>query len=360
MSSRSLPAAWFLVALTACYGPPDMPLKEALPHPEAAELQFQAVDAGTGAALEDSALTVRYLVRSPITLNDAKVEKVPSIEPYEIREVIQQDALVLEVRLEAPSYHALDTVLTVARGASAGPLTMRMSRRLDLASSDGPTTPEREPVAPPVSRPAPNGGRGTLPPTPTGPDRTALLAGNRAFATGNWLEATEAYARMPLPDSPDSNYGRQYQQALLKRGVAHMNRGEYAAALEVLESAASYGTPGFQTFLRLASAQCAVGRADEGRGTLAQLERTLNRRSRNEQLLVGALIQYERGMCSAGEFDRAETTRERVRTGSAAIQDLQGFIDFGERIEPVPDAVASAVEDARDRIETIRRRMTGN
>ncbi len=359
MSSRSLPTVSVLVALTACYGPPDMPVREVLPHPEAAELQFQAVDAGTGSALEDPEMTVRYLVRSPITLDDAKVEKVRSIEPYDIREVIQQDALVLEVRLEAPSYHALDTVLTVARGASAGPLTMRMSRRLDLEANESPGS-GREPVAPPVSQPAPNGGRGTLPPAPSGPDRAALLAGNRAFARGNWLEATEAYARMPLPDSPDSDYGRQYQQALLRRGVAHMNRGEYAAALEVLESAASYGTPGFQTFLRLASAQCAVGRTDEGRGTLAQLERTLSRRSQNEQLLVGALIQYERGMCSAGEFDRAETTRERVRTGSAAIQDLQGFIDFGERIEPVPDAVASAVEDARDRIELIRRRMTGN
>ena len=32
-----------------------------------------------------------------------------------------------------------------------------------------------------------------------------------------------------------------------------MNRAEYGAALEVLEAAANYGTPGFQTFLRLAS-----------------------------------------------------------------------------------------------------------
>lgn len=359
MHSRILLSVSVLGALAACYGPPDMPLTEALPHPEAAELQFQAVDAGTGAALEDPELTVRYIVRSPIVLDDAKVEKVPSIEPYDVREVIQEDALVLEVRLEAPSYHALDTVLTVARGASAGPLTMRMSRRLDLEASETPSS-GREPVAPPVSRPASGGGRGTLPPVSRGPDRSALLAGNRAFARGSWLEATEAYARMPLPDDPDSEYGRQYQQALLRRGVAHMNRGEYAAALEVLESAASYGTPGFQTFLRLAAAQCAVGRTDEGRGTLAQLERSLNRRSQNDQLLVGALIQYERGMCSASEFDRAETTRERVRTGSAAIQDLQGFIDFGERIEPVPDAVASAIEDARDRIEVIRRRMAGN
>jgi hypothetical protein len=199
-----------------------------------------------------------------------------------------------------------------------------------------------------------------LPATASGPDRTALLAGNRAFDRGSWLEATEAYARMPLPDDPNSPYGQEYQQALLRRGVAHMNRGELGAALEVLESAAGYGTPGFQTFLRLAAAQCAVGRTEEGRGTLAQLERGLSRRTQNEQLLVGALLNYERGVCSQGEFDRAETTRERVRTGSAAITELQSFIDFGERIEPLPDPVRTAIEDARTRIEDIRRRMTGN
>jgi hypothetical protein len=235
-----------------------------------------------------------------------------------------------------------------------------MSRRLDLVAGGAPTpAPAPTPVTAPEPVIPPGGGRGTLPGT-EGPDRTALLAGNRAFDRGSWLEATEAFARMPLPSSPDSPYGLEYQQALLRRGVAHMNRAEYGAALEVLESAAAYGTPGFQTFLRLAGAQCAVGRVEEGRGTLATLERGLNRRTQNEQLLVGALISYERGLCSQGEFDRAQTTRERVRTGSASIQELQAFIDFGERIEPVPAAVATAIEDARGRIEDIRRRMAGN
>ncbi len=344
-------------AVVACYGPPDMPLAEPLAHPEAATLLIQAVDAGTGAAVGDPELTVRYLVRAPIILDAAAVERVPSVEPYEIRQVIQEDQLAVEVRLEAPSYHHLDTVLTVPRGASVGPLTMRMSRRLGLVAGSTPSAPVRQPEPEPVI--PPGGGRGTLPGT-SGPDRTALLAGNRAFERQSWLEATEAFARMPLPDDPNSAYGQEYQQALLRRGVAHMNRAEYGAALEVLESASTYGTPGFQTFLRLAAAQCAVGRTEEGRGTLAQLERGLNRRTQNEQLLVGALINYERGLCSQGEFDRAQTTRERVRTGSAAIQELQAFIGFGERIEPVPDVVATAIDDARGRIEDIRRRMAGN
>ena len=349
-----------LSAISACYGPPDMPLAEPLGHPEAAAVLVQAVDAGTGAALSDPEMTVRYLVRSPITLDATSVERVTSLEPYEIRHLIQEDALVLEMRIEAASYHRLDTVLAVPKGATAGPLTMRLSRRLDLVARGGSARePDPEPAREAVPPPS-GGGRGTLPDANRGPDRAALLAGNRAFESGSWLEATEAYARMQLPEDPESEYGREYQQALLRRGVAHMNRAEYAAALEVLESAASYGTPGFQTYLRLAAAQCAVGRTEEGRGTLAQLERSLNRRSQSEQLLVGALVDYERGLCSHGEFDRAETTRERVRTGSAAIQELQSFIDFGERIEPVPPVVRMAIEDARSRIELIRRRMTGS
>lgn len=316
---------------------------------------FQAVDAGTGSALSDHELTVRYLVRAPVTLDETAVERVPSIEPYEIRHLIQEDDLILEVRLEAESYFQFDTVLSVPRGASAGPLTMRMSRRLNLVASEEPPEPEPEPVSRPTG-----GGRGALPTAGTGPDRRALLAGNQAFQRGSWLEATEAYARMPLPEDPNSAYGQDYQLALVRRGVAHMNRAEFGAALEVLESAAGYGTPGFQTFLRLAGAQCAVGRTEEGRGTLAQLERGLNRRSQDDQLLIGALIMYERGLCSHAEFDRGQTTRERVRSGSAAITELQSFIDFGERIEPVPTQVQPALEDARNRIDLIRRRMAGN
>jgi hypothetical protein len=358
---RRLPAWVGLVGSLgagACYGPPDAPLAEVLPHPEAAALLVQAVDAGTGAALSDQELTVRYLVRAPVILDTTAVERVSALEPYEIRQVIQEDALVVEVRLEAESYHRLDTVLSVPRGSTAGPLTMRMSRRLGLVATAGqpPATAPRptEPVIPP------NAGRGTLPPAATAPDRTALVAGNRAFDNGSWLEATEAYARMPLPSDPNSPYGQEYQQALLRRGVAHMNRAEFGAALEVLESAAAYGTPGFQTFLRLSAAQCAVGRTEEGRGTLAQLERSLSRRTPNEQLIVGALLNYERGICTQGEFDRSQTTRERVRTGSAAITELQSFIEFGERIEPVPPLVRTAIDDARSRIEDIRRRMVGN
>jgi hypothetical protein len=353
MPARRLFVLLCSLAGGACYGPPEVSIVEASGSPMPSTVLVQAVDAGTGSALADDELTVRYLVRSPVTVDETAVEQVPSNRPYEIRHLIQDEELVVEVRLEAESYFRLDTVLSVSRGGTAGPLTMRMSRRLNMVASNQP-----EPEPEPVTRPA-DGGRGSLPTaTSSGPDRRALLAGNQAFQRGSWLEATENYARMPLPADPDSDYGRAYQQGLLRRGIAHMNRAEYGAALEVLEAAAGYGSPGFQTFLRLAGAQCAVGRTEEGRGTLAQLERSLNRRSENDQLLVGALIQYERGVCSHAVFDRAQTTRERVQAGSQAITELQGFIDFGERIEPIPAPVQSGIEDARNRIETIRRNMT--
>jgi hypothetical protein len=347
------------LALGACYGPPDLPLAGSRATPEPSTVVFQAVDAGTGSALADAEFTVRYLVRSPVNLDQTAVDRVSSVQPYEIRQLVQADQLILEVRLEADSYFRLDTVLSVPRGGSAGPLTMRMSRRLNLlASGSEPEAPEPEPE--PVTRPA-GGGRGTLPPASSaGPDRAPLLRGNQAFQRGSWLEAAEAYARMPLPDDPDGEYGQLYQQALVRRGIAHMNRAEYGAALEVLEAAAGYGTPGFQTFLQLAAAQCAVGRTEEGRGTLAQLDRSLSRRTPDDQLVVGALVRYARGVCSHNEFDRAQTTRERVRTGSQAINELQEFIDFGGRIEPTPQPVQGPLEDARNRIETIRRRMAGN
>jgi len=347
------------LALGACYGPPDLPLPGASATPELSRVVFQAVDAGTGSALSDPELTVRYLVRSPVSLDETAVERVPSVQPYEIRQLIQADQLVLEVRLEADSYFRLDTVLSVPRGGSAGPLTMRMSRRLNMVAS-GPEPERADPEPAPVTRPS-GGGRGNLPTTSSaGPDRAPLLRGNQAFQRGSWLEAAEAYARMPLPDDPDSEYGQLYQQALVRRGIAHMNRAEYGAALEVLEAAAGYGSPGYQTFLQLAAAQCAVGRTEEGRGTLAQLDRSLSRRSQDDQLVLGALVRYARGVCSHNEFDRAQTTRERVRTGSQAINELQDFIEFAERIEPTPQPVQTPLEDARNRIETIRRRMAGN
>ena len=118
---------------------------------------LQAVDAGTGGGLSNDRLQVRYLVRAPITLDSSAVEEIPATEPYRIEHEIAEDSLVVEVRLEAPSYHRVDTVLAVARGSSAGPFTIRMTRQLGRQATTG-STPSR-----------PSGGDPRLPaPPPTG------------------------------------------------------------------------------------------------------------------------------------------------------------------------------------------------
>lgn len=338
-----------LGVLSGCYTPPDPPAEARPGAHEPSELTFQAVDAGTGGALEDAEMTVRYLVRAPITFDATAVDHVPSIEPYRISYDVADPNLVLEVRLEAASYHHLDTVLSVPRGGSAGPLTMRMSRRLDLVAHQPEPEPEPEPTPP---RPPPNVAR-------DGENRTALQNGNRAFERNDWLAATEAYQRMPPPVDQTSEYGRQYVEAKTRQGIAHINRSEYARALEVLEEAARLDSPPPNTFLRLAEAQCAVGRTEEGRGTLAQLSRARNRMTPTMQNLVTAMIEYRRGVCTHGEFERAETTRERVRTGSTAMQELQGFIQGAEQMSPRPAEVDRAVEDAQRRVEQIRRSVGG-
>ncbi len=110
-----------MILTVACSGEADSPADIPLGDPEASEIVLQAVDAGTGAALRDDRMTVRYLVRSPITLDASATERVLSAEPYRIEHPVAEDRMVVELRLEAPSYHRLDTVLSVSRGSSRPP-----------------------------------------------------------------------------------------------------------------------------------------------------------------------------------------------------------------------------------------------
>ena len=342
MVFRRLPLAAALTVFGGCYAPPDGPPGPRISGLEATSLVLQAVDAGTGSALADDEMTVRYLVRSPIVFDASAVDRVSSVEPYRIEHPVGEDQLVVEIRLEADSYHRLGTVFSVARGSEAGPLTMRLSPRLDRVVT------QPDPTPPPVTNPP-----------PTGPDRSALNAGNRAFNREQWLEATEAYQRMPAPSDPMDTYGREYLEAKIRQGVAHINRSEFARALEIFEETVDMPSPPPNAFLRLAQAQCAVGRSVEGRGTLAQVGRMRSRLSPLEQSRVSALIAYQSGVCSHGEFQRAETTRDRVRSGAQATQELNAFIEGARAMSPVPPEVYNAVVDAERRVLEIRRAMGG-
>ena len=342
----------------ACSAEPPGPPQVALGAPESSELVFQAVDAGTGSALRDAQMTVRYLVRAPITLDASVVERVSSTEPYRIAHAVAEPDLVVEVRLEAVSYHRIDTVLSVPRGQSAGPFTIRMARRLAQTAEAGgaPSRPaggRAAPASQPVTtQPA------ARPPTAT-IDRSALDAGNRAFAQSDWLAATTAYERMQAPADASSAYAREYARAMVQRGVAHINRGEYGSALEALEAAMGFDDPGFEAYLRLGQAQCAVGRGEEGRGNFAALGREVNRMPPAERPFVNTMIEYHKGLCSEGDFDRAEATMDRVRTGAAAIREYEGFLELAGDISPAPPELQAAIDDATQRIAAVRQRIRG-
>jgi len=301
-------------------------------------------------------MTVRYLVRAPITLDASAVELVSSREPYTIAHEVAEEALVLEVRLEAESYFRLDTVLSVPRGESAGPFTIRMSRHLGQTAQ-----------AP--SRPAAGGGTPaprpvTTTPPPSAPaaaaiDRSELDAGNRAFGTGDWVAAAAAYERMQAPNDRSSAYADDYKAALVQKGIAHINRGELGSALDALDLAMEFDDPGYQAYLRQGQVQCAVGRGDEGRGTLAILTREVNRMPAGERPLINAMIEYHKGRCSEADFDRAEAVLDRVRTGAAAMREYNAFLEAAGGVSPVTPELQSAIDDATARVPAIQQRIRG-
>jgi len=352
----AVPALVALVSGCADQGPPP-PAAVSTATPESSEVTFQAVDAGTGAALSDPRMTVRYLVRSPITVDAAGTESVPSTEAFRVAESVGQDSLVVEVRLEAPSYHRVDTVLAVARGAAAGPFTLRMARRLDGAGAVA-----TRPVAAPT-------GAGTAPsgsvradgapaaPASDGIDRSTLQEGDRAFQAGDWVRASMAYEGLVEPTNRTSAYAKEYQAALVRRGAAHLNLGEFGGAMEAFEAATALPDAPASAYLRLGQAQCAVGRTEAGRETLTRIERRIPSLPASESRSAGVMIDYYRGLCSQGQVELARNTVDLVRAGGQAVRELEGFIGKAEALSGPPAEVAAAVEDARKRIEEIRARV---
>lgn len=356
-SGLSLPV---LLALTAgCSGDPGAPLAEAPSGPpQSSEVVFQAVDAGTGGVLTDAQLTVRYLVRTPITLDAVASEAVPSAEPYRISHEIRADSLVVEVRLEAPSYHRLDTVLAVARGASVGPLTVRMARRLERTATARPAGGGSRPATA-ASMPATGGGGRPAAPPPdpdAGIDRSALQAGDQAFRSGNWLDAAAAYERMSAPRGTGS-YARAYQQGMVNRGVSHINLGEMGSALDALEVAIAVDLPNPRAYRYLGHVQCAVGRVEDGLDSLDEVEDAADGVSPGQRGEALAMGKFEEAVCRKIEFDRTEGTLNRVRTSTRAIKEFEDFLEQAGALGSPPAEVRDAVVEANAAIDEIRARM---
>ena len=365
MRRRLFPILFSIALLGGCYGQPDSVADVALADPEESEIVFQAVDAGTGAALTDREMTVRYLVRAPITLDASAVERVSPSEPYRIAHPVGEDSLVAEVRLEASSYHRLDTVFSVARGASAGPFTVRMARQLGQAAAAGGRTDTRTQAAPtrPQTRPATPQPEPVVVDPDAGIDWTPLRAGDRAFQSGDWVNATAAYQAMGQPNSlVEGSYAPAYLQARVRQGISHANLSEWGSALDPLEEALTFPSPPHSAYLYLGVAQCVSGRTDDGRENLDQVEGLRSTIDPRERTTVDALLAYHRAICSQSVFERyqrAEDAQQFTLTGARAVQDFNAFIELGEPLASRNPQMETAVADARRRIGDIQRRMVG-
>jgi tetratricopeptide (TPR) repeat protein len=136
-----------------------------------------------------------------------------------------------------------------------------------------------------------------------------------------------------------------------------MNIGEFAGALEALEAAAGYSEAPYQAYLLLGQAQCSVGRFDEGRASVAQIDRMAPNIPADQWGTARALAGYQRANCTHQEFQRVEAALDILRVGGAAIREYEAFISEAEALSPVPAQVSSALGEARARIEEIRERM---
>jgi hypothetical protein len=147
-----------------------------------------------------------------------------------------------------------------------------MTRRLAQGQRPSPVTDR---PADQTNRPTPT--PAAVEPAPADPDagidRTALTAGDRAFEQGQWAAATNAYLNMPDPPRQTGTYAQQYAQAMVRMGASHINLGEFAGALDALETAVSFEEVGYTAYLLLGQSQCTVGRFDAGRQSLGQIDR---------------------------------------------------------------------------------------
>lgn len=323
--------------------------------PRPSEIVLQAVDAATGSTLDHDQLRVRHLVRFPITLDESAVEVVPASDPYHIRHAVARDSLVVEIRLEAPSYHRLDTVLRVARGETADLVTIGLTRQ--------PTGGDADQTGQMAARPGTGEARPptTTPPAASDPDagidRTALGAGDRAFQRRDWVAATNAYREMPEPPRETGTYAGEYARALVRLGEAHIQLGEMAGALDALEMAVGYPAAGYQAHLLLGQVQCTVGRFDAGRESVRRIQRMAPEIPAAEWGTARALAAYQRAHCTYQQFQRVDEPLDILRVGSNAIDEYENFIEEGEALSPLPPEISSALEEARIHIEEIRERM---
>jgi tetratricopeptide (TPR) repeat protein len=337
-----------LALLGGCSRDGDSSGQPPLHDPAMTELTVEAVDGSTGSSLVDDSFTLRYLAREPTTLDATAVEEVPSSGSYHIGHSIGVDSLVLELRLEAPSYERLDTVLAVAWGSSLGTVRVPLTPRADRVATEG--RAGGRPSTPTPSGPPPSGA------TPaSGVDRRPLEAGDRAFENGDWAGAVRAYDRMPAPSDREADYAFDYELALVRKGISQINLGQWQAAHDVLQEAVSFDFREYTAFFYLGQVQCVLGQYEAGRQSLNHIPDWLTLSiSEAQRPIVLTLIEYQLAMCTYGEARQARTQADLQRLRGQALEEFQRFVDRAESLAPMPPEVQAAVSDARQRMAEMR------
>lgn len=320
--------------------------------PALSEVTVEVVDAATGSSLVDENLTLRYLARAPITLDATAVEVVPSSEPFRIGHDITEDSLVLELRLEAPSYERLDTVLAVAWGASAGIVRVPLTPRPERVASGGggETTPSTS-----TDRQPPEQTEVDPDPPPRETDRSPMETGDAAFGNADWAGAARAYSRMRAPANRQDDYALDYELALVRQGIAHINLGQWQEANGVLQEAVDFDFREYTAFFYLGQVQCVLGQYDAGRQSLNHIPEWLTLSiSEAQRPIVLTLIDYQLAMCSYGQAQQARTQAELQNARDRALMEFQSFVDKAEAMVPIPPEIQGALADARQRMAEMR------
>ena len=343
-----------VATLAGCEGDPETAASP-LPEPAASELFLAAVDAGNGAPLSDGELTVRYLVRAPITLDATAVERVPFAEPYRIVHAVAADSLVVEVRLEAPSYARIDTVLSVPRGGSAGPFRIAMAPRTERPAGIGRQERPRPDPGPDRPRRARSADR---PPQPRTSSRTRTSTGP-AYATGT-SRSIEETGGPPWPDTgawPPHAVAGPMRASISSRwcawGSARSTSVSGPEPTRRSPKPSPWTTASTTGYFYLGQVECALGRFEAGRRTLGQVDNLASTISEAQRPIVLAVADYQRAVCSHDEFQQARTAAEAQQTAARALAELETFIARGEAMTPVPAPVQQAVTDARRRMREI-------
>jgi hypothetical protein len=362
MLPRRFTALILLALLAGCAGEPEAAAAPPEREPASSEVLLSAVDARTGAALTDPEVTVRYLVRAPITIDAADVKRVSSSEPYRIVHAISADSLVVELRLEAPSYERLDTVLAVARGATGGSFKVALSpRAARTASAPAPAVPAQTAPARVAARPTAQPAPGAAAPSAAetdesldaSVDRGGLRDGDAAFGRGDWRGSVTAYRRMVAPRARRGAYARDYQLALVRLGISLINLGQMPGARDALSAAAELPFREYTVYFYLGQVECSLGQFDTGRRTLGEIPRLASNISDAQRPIVLALTDYQRAVCSHVEYQQARTAADAERTAARALEELEAFVQRGGAMRPVPAQVSGAVTDAQKRMREI-------